>query len=347
MSIPYRTRRTLRRLCIAVLVLMIVAALGGLCWLLWLNRYIVYTKDGAVLDFNQSLQYPDGVVPQEPEPGETVVVLDKEEVAGENVHKELVRFSGYYVVLSEIRENFDAVKQQLDALPNGSTILLDIKSVQSYFYYSTAVGLQATNFDATQMDELITELKSKGHYLIARIPAFQEYQYILEDERTRVPYSLLKLNKNGSWMDKSNPKEPCYWMNPVSDGTLTYLIQIITEIRSLGFHEVVLNDFRFPDSDQYIFEGEKMQALTDTASTLVKTCATDVFAVSFTRSAADLTLPEGRTRLYITGAAAADAATIAGKTGFTDASIHVVFLTDLNDTRFDEFCVLRPLSSAH
>lgn len=344
MSIPYRTRRALRRLCVVVLVLVIIATLLGLCWLLWLNRYVVYTKDGAVLDFNQSMQYPEGVVPQEPEPAATVEILYKDGSTGENASTELVRFTGYYVELSELTSNFDAVKQQLDALPNGSTILLDIKSIKSYFYYSTSLGLQATDFDVTQMDELITELKANGHYLIARIPAFQEYQYILDDERTRVPYSLMKLNKNGSWMDKS---AGCYWMDPASDGTMTYLIQIITEIRSLGFNEVVLNDFRFPNSDQYIFEGDKAQTLNNTASTLVKTCATDSFAVSFTRSAADLTLPEGRTRLYITGAAAADAASIASQAGFDDPSLHVVFLTDLNDTRFDEFCVLRPLSSAH
>lgn len=332
-------------MCVAVLVLVIIAAALGLCWLLWLNRYIVYTKDGAMLDFNQSLQYPEGVIPQEPKPAETVEIHYKDDSTnGEAVSTELARFTGYYVELADIQSDFDTVKQELAALPNGCTILLDVKNVQSYFYYSTSVGLQANGFDVNQMDALITELRAKGHYLIARIPAFQEYRYFLDDERGRVPYGLFKLSKNGLWLDKSGP---CYWLNPASDGTLAYLIQIIMELRGRGFHEVVLNDFRFPDSSQYIFEGDKMQALTDTAATLVNTCSTDTFAVSFTRSAADLTLPEGRTRLYITGAAAADAATIAGKTGFDDPSLHVVFLTDLNDTRFEEYCVLRPLASAH
>ena len=344
MNLPFRTRQMLRRLLIAALVLVIVAALVGLCWLLWLNRYVVYTKDGAILDFDQSLQFPEGIVPEEPKPGKPIEILQQDQIAGDLASKELVKFAGYYVELTDIRENFDAVKQQLDALPNGSTIMLDLKSVKSYFYFSTAVGVQITDFDVTQVDALITQLKAKGHYLIARIPAFQEQQYILEDERTRVPYSLMKLNKNGSWWDK---EAGCYWMNPTSDGTMTYLIQIIAELRSLGFNEVVLNDFRFPDSDQYIFEGDKMQALRDTAATLVKTCATDAFAVSFTRSAADLSMPEGRTRLYITGAEAEDAAGIAGKTDFADPSVHVVFLTDGTDNRFDDFCVLRPLSLAH
>lgn len=343
--IPYRLKIALRRLLIAVLVL---AVLGGcllLCWLLWLNRYVVYTRDGAVLDFDQSLQYTGGEAPVEPETGATVEIAINENGGGEDqVSKELAQFSGYYVELEALTSDFAEVNQQLSALKEPTTILLDVKSVKSYFYYSTSVGLQVTNFDVTQLDGLITQLQEEGHYLIARIPAFQEYQYILDNERERVPWSLMKLNKNGSWLDTA---AGCYWMDPTSDGTLTYLIQIITELRSLGFDEVVLDDFIFPDSDQYIFEGDKQQALADTAGTLVNTCATDSFAVSFCSNTLTLPLADGRSRLYLEGVAAADAAGKAQNAGVTDPQIRVVFITELNDTRFDEYSVLRPLSSAH
>lgn len=343
--IPYRLKIALRRVLIAVLVL---AVLGGcllLCWLLWLNRYVVYTQDGAVLDFDQSLQYTGGEAPAAPETGSTVEIAINENGGGEDqTSTELAQFSGYYVELEELTSDFSAVKEQLSAMKEPTTVLLDVKSVKSYFYYSTSVGLQVTGFDVTQLDGLITQLKEEGHYLIARIPAFQEYQYILDNERERVPYSLMKLNKNGSWLDTS---AGCYWMDPSSDGTLTYLIQIITELRSLGFDEVVLNDFQFPDSDQYVFEGNKQQTLADTAGTLVNTCATDSFAVSFCGSSLTLPVTDGRSRLYLKDVAAADAATKAQNAGMTDPQIRVVFITELNDTRFDEYSVLRPLSSAH
>ena len=58
--IPYRTRRLVRNLLIAILVLVLVASAALICWLLWLNRYIVYTRDGAKLDFSLSLQFPEG-----------------------------------------------------------------------------------------------------------------------------------------------------------------------------------------------------------------------------------------------------------------------------------------------
>ena len=346
MSIPYRTRRSLKTFFVTVLVLILVAVMGLLGWLIWLNRYVVYSRDGAKLDFSLNLDFGPGVKPVPPEPGETVQVHDKVDPNDpELIQKELVRFSGYYVTLEDLTGDFDAVAQQLSQLPRGSTVLLELKDVRGYVYYSSEYGKQSKDFDSKKVDQLLKDLKSWGHYVIVKIPAFQEYHFFMDDERGRVPYGLPKTGGNGSlWLDRSGP---CYWLNPASDGTLTYLIQLVTQLRSMGVDEVVFSDFRFPETDQIRFEGDKDQALNDCATTLVKTCATDRFCVSFERTQADLTLPEGRTRLYLTGVSAADAATQAGKTDFADPSVQVVFLTELSDTRYDDYCVLRPLGSAH
>ena len=346
MTIPYRTRQVLRRLCATVLVLALIAAGLLLCWLLWLHRYVVYTQDGAKLDFNLSMEYPQGETAVPPASLPTVDIHYDEGKAPElELNTELVRFSGHYVTLDVLLADFDSVAAQLEQLSAGATVLIDVKNVKSYSYYSTDVGIQATDFDTVKLVSLIRKLQDHGLYLIARIPAFQEYEYILEDQAQRVPYGLPKKGGNGSlWLDKDGP---CYWMNPASDGTLTYLIQTVTELRLLGFDEVVLDNFRFPNTDQIQFDADKIQTLTDIADKLVKTCATDTFCVSFSRAAPDLTLPEGRTRLYLEGISAADAAAMAEQAGFPNASVHVVFLTDTGDTRFDEFCVLRPLEMMH
>ena len=242
----------------------------------------------------------------------------------------------------------DYFEIELQQLPAKSTVLIEVKSIQSYTYFSTDVGMIPDNFDTLQMDNLIQKLQDQGHYVIAKIPSFQEYEYILADQRQRVPFGLPRTGGNGSlWLDTSVAKEPCYWMNPASDGTLTYLIQTITELRLLGFNEVVLDGFRFPDSDLYTFDGDKQQTLEETAAKLVKTCATDTFCISFVRTAPDLKLPVGRTRLYLTGVSATSAASVATQTDFEDPSIHVVFLADSGDTRYDEFCVLRPIDMMH
>ena len=344
MILPYRARRVLKQILITVLVLALIATAVWLCWLLWLQRYVRYTQNGAILDFNQPLEYPQNQVSAPADPLPTVNIQYGGTEDPGQTQTELMRFSGYYVTLDTLLSDFDNVTQQLRQLPMGSTVLLDVKSVSSYSYFSTGVGMRAPDFDTAKLDTLINELRQGGHYLIARIPAFQEYRYILADERSRVPDGLPKSGGNGSlWLDGDGP---CYWMNPAKDGTMSYLIQTVTELRQLGFSEVVLDDFRFPNTDKISFSGDRQQTLIDAAEKLVNTCATDTFCVSFVRSKPDLNLPEGHSRIYLEDVSVLDTLSLAEQSGFEDPSVRLVFLTDSGDTRFDEYCVLRPLDMA-
>ena len=125
------------------------------------------------------------------------------------------------------------------------------------------------------------------------------------------------------------------------------MLQIISELKSLGFDEVVLDQFRFPDTKEIVFTGDKAEELNKAAKTLVTVGSTETFTVSFVGSSADLILPEGRTRLYLEGVNAANADTVAQNTGITDLATRLVFLTEVHDTRFDAYSVLRPLEAAH
>ena len=87
--------------------------------------------------------------------------------------------------------------------------------------------------------------------------------------------------------------------------------------------------------------------MSTTAALLVQNCSAANFAVSFTGQSASFPLPEGRCRLYIQDAAAADAATIAQESGLADPAVYLVFVTEFHDTRFDAYSVLRPLAAAH
>ncbi len=347
MSIPYRTRRNLRRILVTVLVLTIFLTLALLCWLLWLNRYVIYYRDGARLDFDLPVQYGPGETPVEPESRPPFVLHDPMEDSDDPdgpAVLPLQQLNGFYVTLTDLTENFESVQQQLAALPDGSTVMLELKDAGSYVYYTSDVASEKRDFDTDLVDLLIQDLQERNFYVIARIPAFQERDYILEDERGRFDYGLEHSSGGSLWWDSANK---CYWLDPTSDGTMTYLIQLVTELRSKGFDEVVFSDFRFPDTDSIRFEGDRQAALVEAASTLVKTCSTDSFCISFTREAPDLELPEGRTRLYLTGVVAADADTAAEAAGMEDPAAQVVFLTDMSDTRYEVFSVLRPLEDAH
>ncbi len=348
MSIPYRARQNLRRVMVTVLALFIFIILALLCWLLWLNRYVIYFRDGARLDFSISGQYAPGQLPVEPSPLPPIILhdpVDPEDPESPDDHA-LQQLAGYYVTLEQLKDPdaFATTRDQLAALPEGSTIMLELKDNSSYAYYSSNVLPEKPDYDIARIDQLLQELNAKGHYVIAQIPAFQEKEYILADERGRFSHGLEHTKGGSLWWDTESK---CYWLNPDSDGALAYLIQTVTELRSLGFDEVCFRDFRFPDTDQVIFEGDRLEALSSAASILVKTCSTDRFCVSFTRPSADLALPEGRTRLYLTGIGAADADTVAAGAGLADPVTQVVFLTDTSDTRYEVFSVMRPLDTAH
>lgn len=338
MIVPYRTRSFLKSLGVTVLVIAVVLFAIWACWLAWLNRYVLYTRDrGAVLDFSQSTQQLGGTVAVAPEIEDPITIYYNE---GENTistSTELSQLIGYYVTAQELEKDISAVWEQIRQLPKETPIMLDVKSIYGNFFYSSTVSENRnTDIDTAQMDELISNITSGGYYTIARLPALRDRLYGLNHVQDGLPVAAGYL-----WMDDYG----CYWLNPSSDGTVSYLAQIANELKSLGFDEVVFADYYFPSASSIVYQGDKAEALAKTAQTLVNSCGSDSFTVSFTVSTV-FSAPDGRSRMYLTDTAAADAAKTAEQFGFEDPDARVVFLTDVHDTRFDSYSVLRPLEDA-
>ena len=112
----------------------------------------------------------------------------------------------------------------------------------------------------------------------------------------------------------------------------------------MGFNEVVFDQFIFPDSKGYRLSGDKQEALNTAAATLAENCATDYFAVSFV-STTDLVVPTRRSRLYLKDVEASYVDNAASQVILADPAIHLVFLTEFHDTRYDTYGVLRPITA--
>lgn len=347
MSIPYRVRKALRNLGIFLLVTALVAGGVLLTWLVWLNRFVIYTPGGAQLDFELSDTFPSGVLAQPPEPEASADVNygDSVEVTDPPKSPEWSAFSGTWVTLDQMVNHFDTVKAELAQLPDGSVVMLDLKTFKGEFLYTSSLGPGPKNPARTQVDSLLAELKARNFRLIASVPAFPEYEYFMVDQVnwSRNVHGLAKKNGNGSlWKDEKNS---CYWLNPTSEGAMTFLAQIAAELRSLGFSEVVFSAFQLPETNQTKFVGSWEEAINKAAETLVKACASESFTVSFIGTEA-LKLPAGRCRIYLQNVAAADIHDMASRIPTEDPNAQLVFLTDLKDTRFEEYGVLRPLDIA-
>lgn len=336
MTIPYRTQRVLKQIVLIALVVAVLLATVWFCWLLWVQRYIVYSADGSVrLNFDLP-PISTGELASPPDDPDIPIRFDQnDEMLGAT---EFAQLKGYYVESSELQD-ISAVKSQIQSLPAGTAVMIDVKSIQGAFYYSSTVGsARSSKINTEQFDDLLATLKRSNLYTIARLPALRDYTYGLN----HVPDGVHHSSGGYLYMDDNG----CYWLHPGSQGTLTYLTQIIMELKNLGFDEVVLDDFCFPETTSILINGDKAELLTRAASVLLSACATDNFAVSFVKSA-DFTMPEGRSRMYLKGLDAAQAANAAQNSGVSDTAVKLVFLTELHDTRFDVYSVMRPLSGAH
>jgi len=344
MSIPYRVRKALRNLGVFLLVAALVAGGALLTWLVWLNRFVIYTPGGAQLDFDLPDTFPSGQLAQPPAAEETVDVEYGEglETTDPQDSPQWGAFSGTWVTLKQLTEQFDTVKAELAELPDGSVVMLDLKTYKGEFLYSSSMGPGTKTPTQAQVDSLLADLKARGFRLIASVPAFPEYAYFMADQVnwSRNEHGLPKKNGNGSlWKDEKNS---CYWLNPTSEPALTFLVQIVTELRSMGFSEVVFSAFQLPQTDQIRFVGSWEDAINKAADALVKACASENFTVSFIGTE-DLKLPAGRCRLYLKNVAAADIHDVASRIPTENPNAQLVFITDLKDTRFEEYGVLRPL----
>jgi hypothetical protein len=339
MKLSYKARRRLKKFFTIGCALCLVLAVGILIWILWLDRHVVYDRDGAYLDLSRSSKDLEGEYVKATEPPEPVRIYYNE---GENViitTAELVQLTGYYINADMLSKDFDGVLDTLRKLPPGTPVMVDVKDEMGRFFYPSSLGSNLKTIDPIRMKQLIEELCASDLYAIARFPAYREYLFAVDN----VNYGLSSTKGAYLYWDPDR----CYWLDPTKQGTMNFLMQELTEVKSMGFDEVVLADFRFPDTKEVRFTGDRTQALNDAAKTLNDTFSGDRFALSFEVTDPNFVLPECRTRLYKIGYMAEDAKKIAEESGLDDTAVRLVFTTELLDTRFDPYGVLRPITSAH
>lgn len=337
MNIPYRTQRVINRVGAVLLVLVLIFVIAWLCWVMWLQRYVVYTDDGASIDFSLSANEVTGEVAVKPKAAENISIYYNEGDDAINTSSELSQLSGYYIDSAMFQQDMAGVEQRIEKLPAGTAIMIDMKGAYGSFFYPSQLGdaVHSASTDVNAVAQLVQKLKDKGFYLIARISALRDRQY----GDTHVSSGLYMLNRKGLWMDEGG----MYWLDPTNSSTTSWIASVVLELRDLGFHEVMLSNFRFPDTDQYIFNGDKVTALQTAAATLVSACSASDFVLSFGVEDPTFPLPDPRCRIYLEGVEPANVGATAAKATMENPEIHMVFIAETGDTRFNDYSVLRSL----
>ena len=339
MSMTYRTKRRLQTIgtiaAIALLVIMVV----WLGWVVWLERYIVYTRDhDAILDLDFNANELVGEVALPPASGGTGITIYYNE--GDNaveITNELSQLNGYYIDAEMLSDDLVGVWDAIDTLSAGTPIMIELKAGYGSFYYTSGLSdaIMSQSVSVAAVDELILELQNRGFYTIAKVSAFRDYNFGLN----HVNHGLPVAGKQYLWSDDGG----CYWMNPTSDTTISWITSIIQELQNKGFKEVVLADFRFPAGEKYAFNGDKNEALEKAAKKLLAATAKPTFTLSFCVDNAAFPLADGRSRLYLQDVGASNIGAKASQATVTDPNIRLVFLSENNDTRYNDFGILRPI----
>jgi len=342
MRIPYRTQRLLRRLGIVFLIFLMLFIIAWFCSVVFLERHVVYTRQGAMLDLSVSANDLIGEVATPPVGSTDITIFYNEGDDAINLSDELQQLDGYFIDIDMLKTDISGAWDLLEPLSANTPIMIDLKGGYGSAYYSSTLPgiITSSEVSVASVDELIGYMSEKNFYKIARISALRDYNYGLN----HVPAGLMHVNGLGLWPDEGH----CYWLDPTKEETISWLTSIIKEIKNMGFDEVVLTDFRFPDTDMIRFDGDKPTALVEAANKLIAACGEKDFAVSFEVQDYSFALPEGRTRMYVENVSATNVGMVVGKTEETilDPQIRLVFIAETNDTRFNAYGCLRPITAS-
>ncbi len=342
MRIPYRTQRRLHRLGIVLLILLLLFIIAWFCSVIFLERYVVYTREGAMLDLSVSANDLVGEVATPPVVKTNISIFFNEGADAIDLSGELTQLDGYFIDIDDLKTNLGEVKNLLEPLSANTPIMIDLKGGYGSAYYSSTLPgiLTSSEVSVAAVDELIGYMNEKKFYTIARISALRDYNYGLN----HVSSGLMHVNGLGLWPDEGH----CYWLDPTKEDTINWITTVVKEIKNMGFNEVVLTDFRFPDTDKIRFDGDKDAALAEAAARLLNACGSKDFAVSFEVANTNFTLPEGRSRMYLENISATNVSLVASQVEetVTDPAIHLVFIAETNDSRFSNYSCLRPITTS-
>ena len=225
MKLTFRTKRRLRNIGLIALTVATVLAVTWLCCVVWLERYVVYSADGAKLDFELEDAGFGGVVAKPPAAQGSISIYYNEGSDAVEISKELSSINGYYLDYTSMSKDMAGAFDDLEFVPAGTPIMIELKGGYGSFYYTTKLSgaSQSASVPIASVDEFIQKLKDKGYYMIAKISAFQDYDF----GNRNVPSGLYMLSRAGLWMDSQG----CFWLDPTNSNAVGWITSVVLELK--------------------------------------------------------------------------------------------------------------------
>lgn len=335
MRVPYRHKLFLRKILRFFLLTLAAVCVVCVAILIYCEPYLVYDRDGVHLDFSPRDPAAPNVGSQVRPDVSDATLVSSEPISEGTPLAEL----GGYTITTSMLQSPETVLEAVKALNRPCAVAIELKSIYGNYYYSTELdGAPRADIDTETVDALIDYLREEGFYMIALIPAFRDRAFALENVSCGLP-----LQNGALWLDERQ----CYWLDPASSTTLSYLTQIVRELSSLGFREVAFSDFRFPESNKINYRSDKTgaQLVAEAAEHLTALFESSNVTVSFVTDGSDFDLSCVRGRVYVSEADGTNPDTYLQTFSAFSNIKETVFLCSSRDVRFEGKAVLRPLLS--
>ena len=270
---------------ITLLAMLVVIAIALAVWLFYyLQRYIVYDKDGLRLDLSaqrEELLHPGAAEETPPVTAERVdveIVVEQRDYSDirTDAGKNLRSIHAVYVPAADVTEN--TLKYYAGKMGDFDALVLELKAADGFLRWHSGVA-QADSFAVNgtlELAELLAPLKEQGTYLIAQISALADSAMA----QRNAPIALKNAVSGTAFVGADGLS----YLDPYSDSTRAYLLALITELRDMGFDEVLLSGVNCPDSDAVQFS----KAMTKTPDSVT---AVSSFALWLREQADALSLP--------------------------------------------------------
>ncbi len=246
----YRGRRTITDILRFIAVLLAVVVVVVLAGMFYLQRYVVYTDEGAKLELPPFLQFlrHSGEKPLDssvspPDLGNVSFVEDpsgslSEPGSSSEEPDPLPPAVPGFVMELPLRDVTGGLAAEKLEAAGAEGLILEMKDREGMLAWHSnqeVAGRANVNGEAS-VNEVLQQWNQGEIYTIARLCCFRD---------NSVPYYRNKMalrQGEGNWRDELGLR----WMSPAQADAQAYIAGLCGELAALGFDEIVLENFTFP-----------------------------------------------------------------------------------------------------
>lgn len=215
---------------------------------------------------------------QEQPPSETPAPLT------EPVSHEVKSGGAAYLINEEDMTDIDSLNAALEEVRSSgaSAVIMPMKTDGGYFYYKTNIPFALTAMDGENpfrstvtAEQAANAAAAKGLRPVALVS-------VLKDNNRYGDYrdGSYRSSDDSTWLDAASDNGGKPWLSPFDETAQEYLCDIMRELGSAGFGEIICEDFIFPEFrstdveliGDYVapFSSERYHALCDLAQMMTK-----------------------------------------------------------------------------